>query len=389
MSCFISINSWNYPGVIYQAEDSFLSIKGHLSTDKHELKEAFSLVRNSAHPDSPHPQGGAVGYVTFEGNYRFEFFKKFQVHEEWPESPLWRSRKHIARSSESSYYAPRSNLNPYIYTCLVEKAKDYIASGDIYQVNLAHIFSTSAVAFPYLLFEELMKISPAPGAAFLDFEDEIILSASPELYFKINGNLITTQPIKGTRPRDLADPVRDQQHAYELLTSSKEIAELIMITDLMRNDLGKICKTGSVITPELISLKSYSHVHHLVSTIEGELMDDLSPVDILQAIHPGGSISGAPKKRAIEIIQELEPIPRKHYTGGIGYFAFNGDAAWSMAIRTLIQKDGQLSFGVGSGITADSNPQAEFDETMHKAAGILAAIETYHKKYASYSISRY
>lgn len=386
MACFVSLNSWNCPGVIYQAEDAFLSVCGDLS-DPEPLRRALEQCVERQGMDSPHPDGAAVGYVTFEGRYRFEFFKSLKVLEDWQESAAWRLRKtnvwaaaEDERSDEKGGVRILPGMSAENYVERVLQAQHYIRQGDIYQVNLTHRFRAQPVAYPYLLFEELMKISPAPGAAFLDFEDEIILSSSPELYFKVNGNVITTRPIKGTRPRDLQNPLRDQQLAYELMTSGKELAELIMITDLMRNDLGKISQIGTVITPELISLKSFAQVHHLLSTVEGQLKPDTHPVDVLCALHPGGSISGAPKIRAVEIIQELEREPREHYTGAIGYFAFNGDAAFSMGIRTLVQDQKGLSFGVGSGITAESIPEAEYQETLHKARGMIAALESYRHR---------
>ncbi len=380
MACFVSLNSWNCPGTIYQAEDSFLSISGDIA-DVEPLRKALEENKEPHGVDSPHPRGAAVGYVTYEGRYRFEFFHSLKPLEDWQESASWRCRKTKPRySAEGEWRAAESKMSPTDYVAMVLKAQEYIAQGDIYQVNLTHQFQAAPVPFPYLLFEELMKISPAPGAAFLDFENELILSSSPELYFKLNGTQLTTRPIKGTRPRDLQNPIRDQQLAYDLITSPKELAELIMITDLMRNDLGKISQIGTVITPDLISIQSFPQVHHLLSTIEGQITPSTHPLDVLLALHPGGSISGAPKIRAMEIIRELETASRQHYTGAIGYFAFNGDAAFSMAIRTIVQNEESLSFGVGSGITADSIPESEYQETLHKAQGMLRALENYHHR---------
>ena len=369
--------------MIYQAEDSFLSVRGDLR-DVEPLRRALDENKELQGVDSPHPLGAAVGYVTYEGQYRFEFFHSLTAFEDWQESAAWRRRKRVQRCVEDKERrngdVAKSEVGMEDYVKMVGVAQEFIARGDIYQVNLAHRFRASPVAFPYLLFEELMKISPAPGAAFLDFEDELILCTSPELYFKVNGTQLTTRPIKGTRPRDPRDPIRDQQLAYDLLTSPKELAELVMITDLMRNDVGKVSRVGTVLTPDLISLRSYAQVHHLVSTVEGQMVPGTHPVDVLVAMHPGGSVSGAPKIRAMEIIEALEIWPRRHYTGGIGYFAFNGDAAFSMGIRTIVQDACGLSFGVGSGITADSIPAMEYEETLHKAQGMLRALESYHRR---------
>jgi len=262
----------------------------------------------------------------------------------------------------------------------VARAQEYIGAGDIYQVNLAQKFSTRFAGNPYRLFEHLLARSPAPGGAFLDFgngSDGVrVLSASPELFLRIRGRHITTRPIKGTRPRS-RDPVRDEQLAFELLTDPKELAELVMITDLERNDLGQICEYGSVTVTQLVQLERFPQVFHLVSTIEGMLRSDVDALDAVRACIPGGSISGAPKKRASEIIAELEPCPRKIYTGLIGYFDDNGDAAFSIAIRTMVLEGENLHFSVGSGITAGSVPAREYEETLHKAAGMEMALEAY------------
>jgi para-aminobenzoate synthetase component 1 len=222
----------------------------------------------------------------------------------------------------------------------------------------------------------LLARSPAPGGAFLDFGDTRVLSASPELFLRIRGRHVTTRPIKGTRPRS-RDPIRDEQLAFELLTDPKELAELVMITDLERNDLGQICDYGSVNVTQLVQLERFPQVFHLVSTIEGMLRTDVDALDAVKACLPGGSISGVPKKRACEIIAELEPCPRGIYTGLIGYFDDNGDAAFSIAIRTMVLQGENLHFSVGSGITAGSVPAHEYEETLHKAAGMQMALEAY------------
>lgn len=270
----------------------------------------------------------------------------------------------------------RSNQTRAQFEARVARAQDYIASGDIYQVNLAQKFRTPFTGNSYRLFEHLLARSPAPGGGFLDFGDTRILSASPELFLRVRGRHITTRPIKGTRPRD-RDPLRDEQLAFELQTDPKELAELVMITDLERNDLGQICEYGSVTVTRLAQLERFAQVFHLVSTIEGHLRPEIDALDAVRACIPGGSISGAPKKRACEIITELEPESRGIYTGLIGYFDSNGDAAFSLAIRTLVQERDELNFSVGSGITAGSVPAREYEETLHKASGMQLALEAY------------
>ena len=188
----------------------------------------------------------------------------------------------------------------------------------------------------------------------------------------MSGRGVSTRPIKGTRPR-FADPQLDERSAYDLLTSQKEIAELVMITDLERNDLGRVCEYGSVHVSELLKLERYAQVFHLVSTVEGRLRDEIDHVEALRLCSPGGSITGAPKKRAMEIIADLETTPRGLYTGAIGYWGWNGESQFSIAIRTLIRDRDHWHFHVGSGIVADSDPIAEYQETLHKAEGILQA----------------
>ncbi|HEY5232986.1 MAG TPA: anthranilate synthase component I family protein, partial [Verrucomicrobiae bacterium] len=225
----------------------------------------------------------------------------------------------------------------------------------------------------WAFFQKLSAVSPAPFSAFLDCGEFEIASSSPEQFLRMSGSHIVTRPIKGTRPRD-ADPTRDAQLAYELQTSAKELAELVMITDLLRNDLGKVCEFGSVQVPELAKLEKFAQVQHLVSTVEGRLRKDMTHFAAFASCFPGGSITGAPKFRAMEIIDELEPISRGPYCGAIGYLGFNHESQLSIAIRTAVCKDGLAHFNVGAGIVADSNPEAEYEETLAKARGFFAAL---------------
>lgn len=266
-----------------------------------------------------------------------------------------------------------SNLSPSGFVAAVTRAQAYIRAGDIYQVNLSHRLTAPCELSGWDFFQRLKAVSPAPFSAFLDCGDFQIVSSSPEQFLRISGGQITTRPIKGTRPRD-ADPTRDAQLAYELQTSSKELAELVMITDLLRNDLGKVCEYGSVQTPDLARLEKFAHVQHLVSTVEGRLRKDATHFSALASCFPGGSITGAPKFRAMEIIDELEPLSRGPYCGCLGYLGFNRESQLSITIRAAVCKDGFTHFNVGAGIVADSNPQAEYDETLAKAAGFLSAL---------------
>jgi para-aminobenzoate synthetase component 1 len=223
------------------------------------------------------------------------------------------------------------------------------------------------------LFCRLSAVSPAPFSAYLDCGAFQIVSSSPELFLRLNGSHVETRPIKGTRPRS-KDPTRDAQLAYELQTSAKETAELVMITDLLRNDLGRVCEYGSVQVPALARLERFPQVQHLISTVEGRLRPGLTHFQALSACFPGGSITGAPKIRAMEIIDELEPIARGPYTGALGYLGFNRESQLSIIIRSAICLRDIAHFQVGAGIVADSDATAEYDETLAKARGFFEAL---------------
>jgi para-aminobenzoate synthetase component 1 len=266
-----------------------------------------------------------------------------------------------------------SNFTREEFLSRVQRAQTYIRTGDIYQVNLSHRLAAPFPMPGWQLFQNLSNVSPAPFSAFLDCGDFQLASSSPELFLRLSGAHIQTRPIKGTRPRS-ADPTRDAQLTYELQTCSKEMAELVMITDLLRNDLGKVCEFGSVQVPELVRLERYPQVQHLVSTVEGRLRSDGTHFSAFASCFPGGSITGAPKFRAMEIIDQLEPIARGPYTGAHGYLGFNRESQLSITIRTAVCKNGAAYFHAGAGIVADSIPAAEYDETLAKARGFLQAL---------------
>jgi len=267
----------------------------------------------------------------------------------------------------------RSNFSHAAFLAAIERAQCFIRAGDIYQVNLAQRLAAPCDWSGWEVFQRLAEVSPAPFAAYLDCGEFQIASSSPELFLRLSGSHIQTRPIKGTRPRS-SDPTRDAQLTYELQTSPKEMAELVMITDLLRNDLGRVCEYGSVQVPELVRLERYPQVQHLVSTVEGRLRDDATHFTALAQCFPGGSVTGAPKIRAMEIIDELEPVTRGPYTGCLGYLGFNRESQLSIVIRTAICKSGWSYFHAGAGIVADSQPEAEYEETLAKAAGFLAAL---------------
>lgn len=270
-------------------------------------------------------------------------------------------------------YSVVSNFTRDAFIARVERAQRYIRAGDIYQVNLSQRLSAPTRFSGWELFERLLDVSPAPFAAYLDCGEFQVASSSPELFLRLSGPHITTRPIKGTRPRS-ADPTRDAQFTYELQTSPKEMSELVMITDLLRNDLGRVCEYGSVQVPELVRLERYPQVQHLVSTVEGRLREDVTHFAAFASCFPGGSITGAPKFRAMEIIDELEPVTRGPYCGCHGYLGFNRESQLSITIRTAVRQADRTHFHVGAGIVADSVPAAEYDETLAKAQGFLAAL---------------
>ena len=377
MSSFISLNSWDQPGAILQAADAEEMVEGG-PQDWAKLRDLLAR-RQKTGRDAAHPRSAAVGYVTYEGAFRFGWFPEISVLAENGQSALWNERRAAAEMGDAILATGwQANQSREEFEARVARAQEYIAAGDIYQVNLAQKFTTRFGGNPYRLFEHLLARSPAPGGAFLDFGDVRVLSASPELFLRIRGRHITTRPIKGTRPRS-RDPIRDEQLAFELLTDPKELAELVMITDLERNDLGRICEYGSVAVTQLVQLERFAQVFHLVSTVEGLLRPEVDALEAVRLCIPGGSISGAPKRRACEIIRELEPCSRGIYTGLIGYIDASGDAAFSIVIRTMVQEGETLHFSVGSGITAGSVPAREYEETLHKASGMQLAVQAYEE----------
>jgi para-aminobenzoate synthetase component 1 len=268
--------------------------------------------------------------------------------------PRFRVLGDIVSSLERADYLPRAR-----------RVLGYIREGDCYQVNLTREFSVGCEGDPWALYRELHLANPAPMGAFLEYPFGAVLSSSPERFVTAEGTEVVTRPIKGTRRR-AADPAADRAIAAELLASEKDRAENVMIVDLLRNDLGRVCAPGSVAVPQLCALESFANVHHLVSTVTGRLAKGRDALDLLQACFPGGSITGAPKQRAMQIIDELEPHRREVYCGAIGYLSAHGRMDMSIPIRTTVAVGGELRFHAGGGIVADSSPEGEFAETETK-----------------------
>ncbi len=259
----------------------------------------------------------------------------------------------------------QSSFPPTEYFSAIERVKRHIAAGDIYQANIAQQFHTDFDGNPLEVYRVLRQNNPAPFAAFLQGDDAAIVSVSPERFLQCRAGQVETRPIKGTRPRG-ATPAADSALAAELQSSAKDRAENVMIVDLLRNDLSRVSKLFSVRVPSLLAVEKHPHVWHLVSTITAELRPDQSPVDLLKATFPGGSITGAPKIRAMEIITDIEKRARGVYCGSIGYLGFDGALDTSIAIRTMVLKDGTAFFHGGGGIVADSDPQMEYEESLVK-----------------------
>jgi para-aminobenzoate synthetase component 1 len=364
-------------------------------------------------PDEPPFQGGLIGYLGYDLAPRLERLPRraepdsrmpdlrlglydtavtvdhqtgavvLQAHDLMGEggaavarrARAWRSA--LARPTGA---VPRSRTGPAVghfskeaYLAAVARALDYIAAGDIFQVNLSQRFDCQGRPEPLDLYLRLKHASPAPFAGLLRWGDLAIVSASPEWFYQTRGDRLVTRPIKGTRPRG-ASPEADARLAAELAASPKDRAELTMIVDLERNDVGRVCRFGSVRVVEPLTVETFAQVHHLVATVEGRLRPGVGPVDVVRAMFPGGSITGAPKIRAMQIIDELEPTRRGVYTGAVGYFSRGGASGFNIAIRTLLVEADRVSYQVGGGIVADSDPEAEYHETLHKARGLRAVL---------------
>ncbi|SHG42340.1 aminodeoxychorismate synthase, subunit I [Thermosyntropha lipolytica DSM 11003] len=264
----------------------------------------------------------------------------------------------------------KANFSREEYVKAIAKVRDYIRQGDIYQVNLSQRFKFEVKGSSRYIYDVIRRISPAPFAAFLSYEEFEVLSISPERFILIAGDYIETRPIKGTRPRG-RNPEEDRMLREELACSIKDKAELLMIVDLERNDLGRISRPGTVRVPELFRIKDYATIFHLDSIVTGRLKPGITYEEILRATFPGGSITGAPKIRAMEIIEELEPVCRGVYTGSIGYIDYRGNCDLNIAIRTMVIKDGWGYYQAGGGLTIDSDPEMEYEETWHKTKSLV------------------
>ncbi len=263
-----------------------------------------------------------------------------------------------------------STFNKQSYEVAVERVIEYIRAGDIFEANISQRFTADKPSVePFDIYRKLRLNNPAPFAAFLQYNDWVVASASPERFLKLSGKQVQARPIKGTRPRH-HDPMIDEANGKELIASEKDWAENVMIVDLMRNDISRVCLPHTIKVPQLCGLESFATVHHLVSVVEGQLQENKTAIDLLKATFPGGSITGAPKIRAMEIIAEIEPTVRGAYCGSMGYLGFNGDMDLSITIRTFVMNKKKITFQTGGAVTVDSSPEEEYEETLTKARAL-------------------
>ena len=361
------------PGVVYLGYEPELILAGGPGEMGRLEEELARRLRRGAAWDRPHPGGAAIGGFDFEGNWHFSFFPDLVARSV---SELWPEREEVGvRAEGEEGWSCRTGSEEY--GRMVREAQEEIRRGQIYQVNLARFLHRRVGGLdPWEFFRCLWRAGQAPRSFFYRMGEKALAGASMELFLGIEGDRVITQPIKGTRAR-VHGREGDERAVLELGTDPKEVAELVMITDLLRNDLGAICGYGSVEVRDLVRSRSYSHVHHLYSSIQGTLREELGVVEAVRQCLPGGSVTGAPKRKAVEILRKLEAEPRGFYTGAVGYFGYDGTARFAMGIR-MAEIDGEnVRCGIGSGITIGSDPQAEYEETRAKARVMVEAMAAY------------
>ena len=363
------------PGVVYLGHEPELILAGSAAETGRLEEELARRSRKDVTWDQPHPSGAAIGGFDFEGNWHFSFFPRLEARplgELWPEAEELGIR--MAVEGEEGWSCRTGSEE---YAGMVREAQEEIRRGQIYQVNLARFLHRRVEGLdPWDYFRWLWRTGQAPRSFFYRMGEKSLAGASMELFLGIEGDRVITQPIKGTRAR-VHGREGDERAVLELGTDPKEVAELVMITDLLRNDLGAICRFGSVEVRDLVRSRSYSHVHHLYSSIQGTLRPELGVVEAVRECLPGGSVTGAPKRKAVEILRRLEAEPRGFYTGAVGYFGYDGTARFAMGIR-MAEIDGeQVRCAIGSGITIGSNPEAEYEETRAKARVMVEAMAAY------------
>lgn len=365
----------------YKTDLPFIGgIVGHFSYDLcHEIEDLPKSAIDDVKIEDLN-LGFYHGAIVFDHKKRKVFITDANIDDNGNKR-IEKIRKIIKKENNNEFKVKESSKNPDLkanmtktkYLESIKKIKDYIKNGDIYQVNMTQRFETDLTQKPINLYAKLRNINPAPFSAYMDFNDYQVLSSSPERFIKLKENILETRPIKGTRPRG-KNKKEDNLLKKELKNSEKDRSELLMIVDLERNDFSKVARTSTVDVKELFTIEKYPTVFHLVSTIQCELDNNYNFVDVLKACFPGGSITGAPKIRAMEVIDELEPTTRNLYTGSIGYIDFNGDMDLNIVIRTMLIKNKKVYFQVGGGIVWDSDPKAEYQESLDKAKALIEAL---------------
>ncbi len=418
------------PAVVIRGRDNWVEIVEGGEVDRFEVSDPLNYIRDYMAryqpvevPGIPRFFGGAVGYLGYDAVRHFEalpdknpcgidtydaYFiitdtilifdslsQKIKVvsnaHLDGNTPPdaayaeaiakiegiIERLKKPLAATPKAPAAAKASlasNVKREEFESWVTRAKEYVRKGDIIQVVLSQRFSGELSVDPFDIYRALRTLNPSPYMFFLRLDETLVVGASPEVMVRKEGELVELRPIAGTRPRG-ASPAADEELANDLLADPKERAEHVMLVDLGRNDLGRVCKTGSVKVSELMVVERYSHVMHIVSNVQGELSPEHDAFDVVRATFPAGTLSGAPKVRAMEIIDELEGVRREVYGGAVGYFSYSGNMDMAIAIRTLVVKDGKVHLQAGAGIVADSDPAAEYLETVNKAKAVVKAIE--------------
>ncbi|USK33978.1 anthranilate synthase component I [Bacillus sp. F19] len=413
------------PAAIVRGKDSVLTIQSNDTEEERNgnlldtFRDWFSAYKSVKDEELPDFQGGAIGFFSYDCVRYFEkleqhseddletpdlFFLLFddlavydhQMREVWfithyrQDNEVEEAKRRIAEMERSwtevrsepfthKPAAPEGEALQGAFTKesfmeAVEKIKEYIESGDVFQVNLSVRQTQPLGVHPLKIYETLRELNPSPYMAYLELKDFQIVSGSPELLVKIDGEKASTRPIAGTRSRG-ENEKEDTKLADELIQNEKERAEHVMLVDLERNDLGRVCKYGSVDVNEFMVIEKYSHVMHIVSNVQGILAEGKDYIDVFKGVFPGGTITGAPKIRTMEIIEELEPSRRGIYTGSIGWIGYNGDMELNIVIRTLLAKDGHAYIQSGAGIVIDSNPKHEYKESLKKAQALLRAKE--------------
>ncbi|PEQ01764.1 aminodeoxychorismate synthase component I [Bacillus toyonensis] len=381
------------------------------------MQEYMEKWKTDYNPEYPTFQGGAIGYFSYDCIRYIEklpslaeddlnipdiFFLLFDdvfVYDQ-KEKVLWIITHYVDKHAEAEerlhewknlwaaevpevtmpFERPEKKNEAVAFTeegfmKAVERIQEYIGNGDVFQVNLSTRQERTLQTHPLEIYTSLRKINPSPYMGYLELGDFQIVSASPELLIKKQGQEVSTRPIAGTRSRG-ANEQEDEELARELIENEKERAEHVMLVDLERNDLGRVCKYGTVEVDEFMVIEKYSHVMHIVSNVRGEVEEDKDAFDLVKAVFPGGTITGAPKIRTMEIIEELEPVRRGIYTGSIGWIGYSGDTELNIVIRTLLAKDGQAHVQAGAGIVIDSNPKNEYKESLKKAIALWRAKES-------------